>query len=285
MNPNENSPARPDSNADGETGQKRSVSFRQRFSQSVQDNHFYHSVREEPAKRAVIFFVQIVFIATFLHSAFFLYQNIPQVNRMVDNVKEQVPSITWAEDQLIVEGEVPYRIDVVKDFSVILDPESELNRSRLGTEVLAVFTNSGFYYRYSEGKFTFQSNQDIRGERWDFSSETIENYRNTILFFFALISLFASGLLQLMTQGTRVLLISAGGWLLTQSSEDPPSAGELLKMSTHLLAPLFLLDWALRLVGLPIAAPPATYEIALLCLGSYWIYRILKEKPQKNYTA
>jgi len=279
MNPSEDPTSRSESGPGDNKNHNQSVSFPRRFSRAVKDNQFYHFVRKEPAKRALIFFLQVVLIATLLHSVFFLYQNIPEVNRMFDNVKEQIPTITWAENELVVEGDVPYRIEVVEELIVILDPESEINRSRLGPEVAAVITNSGFYYRYSDGKFTFQSNRDIRGERWSLSSESIEDYRSTILIFFGLISLFASGLLQILTQGFRVLLISAGGWLLTQSSEHAPTAGELLKMSTYLLAPIFLLDWALRLVGLPIAAPAATYEIALLCLGSYWIFRICKEVP------
>lgn len=268
--------------------QPKKIGFFRRVYRAVVDHDFYRLVAIEPAKKAFFYFVKLILLASVISGTFLLYQTIPVISEIYNNVKQQIRPMTFQDGAITVEGETPQEITLVDQYKFIIDPNAKLNRVKLPDNIVGVLVDGGLYYRMETDDFQFMSTRTGSNSenppKYNFNQETMETYKTTIFTALIISNLFGAFLLQVIMNTVRLGLVCAGGWLLTRSSEQPIGTRPLLKMTCYVLTPLVGIDIVFSFTGIPMSSLGSTYEIALLILGSFLLFqvqhRIMPENPK-----
>lgn len=265
----------------------REIGFFRRCYRAVTDMDFYRLVAVEPWTKSLFFAVKLILLASVLISAVLLSQTLPMVSTAMDNVQDQLRPVTFTDGNIAVDGDVPHRITLVEDYEIIFDPDAELNRLELPDNVLAVFVDGGLYYRGTGQDFQFMSmrNTGTESEPLTLTGETFRSYRTTIYLVIVATNVLGAIILQFIMNAVRIGLITMGAWFLTRSGKSPLGFRSLTWMSCYVLVPIVIIDVLLTLTGVPISSLGSTFEIALLVIGSFYLYRIHDHiQPDPDHT-
>jgi hypothetical protein len=252
------------------------VGFFQRLYRSNGDFDFYTLIFMERGKQAFFYCLKLSLLIGLIAGLVFGFSNWSVVDKVSNQLQQQIPEVTISNGDVNVNAETPYRMTLLEDHEIILDPDAELNRLQLEPNVLMVLVDGAIYVRSNEDNFnawmleTYTS--DGPGSSFVLNATTVQNWTS----FFKWMLLVASciGLMiGYLVQGLiRVVLISVGGFFALDS--DSPFFGwrRFLKISCYAVTPVLLADATFFVLGINFPYR----EWLLLGGGTIFVYFIVK---------
>lgn len=252
------------------------IGFFHRLIKSLSDLDFYGLVFVESDKRAVFYCLKLGLLVGFLTGLVFGIGNWSTIERISVQLQDQIPRTTIANGEVSIDAETPYRMTVLDEHEIILDPEAKLNRLRLEPNVLLVVVDGAIYLRNGERSFeawTFsQYGAGDEAEPFVLDAETVEGW--TSFFQWALLVAACFGLMigYVVQAFSRVLLISVGGLFARESDSQLFHFQQLLILSCYAVTPVILADGILFATNIPLPYQ----EFFLIGGGTLFVYFIVK---------
>lgn len=256
------------------------LSFFQRIHQSMRGFNFYRLVLLESGKRAFYYLLKLSLLVGVITGLFFGYTNYVTAGKIADELRAQMPRTTITDGKVSVDAETPYRINLREDFEVILDPEAELNRLRLESNVIAVLVQSSLYVRSGRDSFeswplsTFIGETD--GKTITITPDKIREWTPFISYSLFVMSVVIMILFVIMQSGFFVLIISAGGLFASESQSPVFSWTTFLALSCYAVTPVVLTQAFLFITGMSLPFQ----QYLLLGAGALYMYFIVKYLEQ-----
>ena len=241
-------------------------------------NIYLFPLAERPSK-SFFYLAKLVGIIAILLVTVAVFQSWPVITTVGENLREQLPVISFQNGELQVAGEAPVRFQVYEDLTFIIDPPGEVNRARLGDEVVAVLVDGAVFYRYRGGDFSHLStayySDSSQSRKLTITPGWLEEWlplgQKVFLGLLILGILFDLILVTL----ARLVLISFGG-LVARQKDSPVrlSWGQILLICCYAITPVLLLQGGLGLASL-LGVRIGYSDFILLFIGAFWTYSIV----------
>lgn len=230
---------------------------------------FYRRPLREPWKYAAWYGLGLWLLLGVTIGLVGAYETWTLTERIGRDLQRQIPTIHFRNGNLKVEAPVPYRMTVLDEHQIILDPRASLNRIKLDPSVKLVVVDGSFYLRRGPRDFQSFSTRvegENRGETTAIHAGTVRELMPTLKPLMALLSV----LVYLFVQGIRLVfwvLIVSGAGLLAVGMRYNLSWIDTLKLTCYAVTPVGLLDVFLYTTGLIPMYPELFYG----ALGLGWL--------------
>lgn len=261
------------------TGDKPAPGFFSRLTKSCYDRDFFRFAVEESGYKATGYLLKLILLIGLVMGLGFVNYSWSVADDAIQVLEQELGELTYENGDITVSGETPKRFRIQDHGVVIIDPEGQVNRAELASEVVTVLVNGRLYLRAPNGEFTGYStrmaaqNQEVPEEDTTFTvrGEELQDYSSYLKWMLVAVGLVTGMLSTALLSGFRLAVISLGGLAALVEAPTRLEWADVLKVSCYALTPLALISGGLFVVGWSLP-----WEEILLPLGGMlWVYLIV----------